>query len=319
MWCWRRYGLLNERVLVSMKHYIGDAVMAEPMLQALEHRFTQVEVLTGGVVDQVLWRPEVERRFVKAPRVHNPWQVVRQAAEIRKRHYDTVILVNHSFRSALTARLAGIRRRIGHSTEGRGPLLTEIVENDPELFEASNLMRLAAAAGADGQLRTPHLPTTEEERAAGRRLAAGAVVGIQPGARWPLKQIPVDVTCRVASALSAGGYTIALLGGAEEAEVAGVVRETLGNQAVWLVGETDVRQTLGVLCALRAMLGADTGLMHLAAGVGVPSIAVFGPTPHRKWGHDYSPHQVVAAPAGTLADIGSDTLIDAVREALNSS
>jgi heptosyltransferase-2 len=299
-----------------MKHYIGDAVMSEPMIEAIERRFADVEILTGGVVDQVLWTPDRSRVFIKTKRVHSPWQVIRQAKELRSRRYDVAVLVNHSFRSALTVRLAGIRKRVGHVTEGRGSLLTQRVENDPDLFEATNLLRLAHAVGAEAPVRTPRLPTTAEEQESGKAIAKGAVVGIQPGARWPAKQIPVEVTIEVAKQLKAEGYSIALLGGREEASVSDQVRQALNGEVVWLVGETSVRQTLGVLRSLRAMLGGDTGLMHLSAGVGTPLVSVFGPTPYKKWGHDYSPNRVLRAPEGRISAMSAEAVSAALQEVL---
>jgi ADP-heptose:LPS heptosyltransferase len=70
------------------------------------------------------------------------------------------------------------------------------------------------------------------------------------------------------------------------------------------------------MAGLRLMIGADTGAMHLAVGVGCPTVTAFGPTPADKWGHDYAPHRVIRAPGGDMAALEPETLVRASLEAL---
>ncbi len=308
----------SERLLVSMKHYIGDAVMTEPMLTAVEQTFARVEIHAGGLVPEVLWIPGTPRKFLTAAKPKKPWEIVEQARALRSRSYDVAILVNRSFRSAFTARLAGIKTRIGHNTEGRGALLTRAVGYDPSRFEVLSLLELSVEAGAKLPERMPTLNVTAEERTRGAELAQGAAVGIQPGARWPGKQLPVDISIDLTRRLIANGETVALLGGPEEAEAVGQVISAVGLGTVSLVGKSSLRESLGVLSCMKAMVGSDTGLMHLAAGVGCPTVTVFGPTSHTKWGHAYSPHRVLAAPDGDMSKVLACDVMNALQEVLES-
>lgn len=299
-----------------MKTYIGDAVMVAPILPPLETAFREVKILTYGVVDQVLWSPARERVFIKPPKTRSLAEVLRQAKELRRQRFDAALLINHSFRSALTVFLAGIPVRVGHDKEMRRRLLTHPVAYDEAVFEAWSSYDLLKPFGIDAERERPRLPITEEERRKGREMLQGATVGLQPGARYVEKQIPPDVTAAIGKALQADGHRIALLGGPDEAESADRMAELLGGNVVSLVGKTNVRGTLGALSELELMIGSDTGLMHLAAASGCPTVTVFGPTPARKWGHDYPPHSVLQAPDGQMANTSADAVLEAARRKL---
>lgn len=309
----------SERLLISMKDYIGDAVMTEPMLAAVEQLFARVELNVGSPVEEVLWRPGYPRHVVRTPRPRRLWDVVEHARVLRSRSYDVVILVNRSFRSALTARLAGIRSRVGHSTEGRRALLTRATPYDLNRFEALSHFDLAMLAGVESAPRSPRLEATEAEKRRGRVLVEGATVGLQPSARWQGKRLPFEVTVEVARELVASGEKVALLGASEEVETIDRLAVELNAGFVNLGGRTTVRETLGVLTSLRAMVGGDTGLMHLAAATGCPTVTVFGPTCASKWAHDYAPHRVVKAPNGDMTKLQAAEVMEAVREVLKSA
>jgi heptosyltransferase-2 len=165
----------------------------------------------------------------------------------------------------------------------------------------------------------PELSTTPEERLRGVELGEGCTVGMQPGARWPGKQIPQTVAIEVIRELVAGGEKVALLGGAEEAEAAEAIAREFGDSVVTLAGKTGLRETLGVLTTLRCVIGADTGLMHLAAGVGRPTVTIFGPTSRDKWGHSYAPHRVLSAPGGLMANVDASMILRALGEVLRAA
>jgi ADP-heptose:LPS heptosyltransferase len=214
--------------------------------------------------------------------------------------------------------MAGIRRRVGHATEGRGFLLTESLRYDPDRFEADCYLDLAAAAGIDvSEAPAPNLYISDEERAVGREMLQGATVAVQPGARYAEKQIPLDCMVEVVSALQQKGGTVAMVGGADEVVAGQALLSHLDRPVVDLIGKCSIRQTLGVLANLRAAIGSDTGLMHLAAGVGCPTITVFGPNSPEKWGHQRPPHRVLLAPGGNMAEVSAHEILAEAEAILN--
>ncbi len=176
----------SERLLLVLKSYIGDAVMASPLLGALERQRADIDVL-GAVRWRPCWRGQ-DGRFC-------PWRMRATRSRWcgrrwpwRKRRYGIAVLVNRSFRSALMARLSGIPLRIGHESEGR------FLDAPDRLLRSrlrGEVLARSRPAARDrlGDAR-PSLRITDEEREQGKALVDRATVGIQPGARFPEKQIP---------------------------------------------------------------------------------------------------------------------------------
>jgi ADP-heptose:LPS heptosyltransferase len=88
------------------------------------------------------------------------------------------------------------------------------------------------------------------------------------------------------------------------------------DDAVDLAGKCSIRETMGLLAGLRLTAGSDTGVMHLAAGVGCPTLTVFGPNPASKWGHLYPPHRVIEACGGDIKTVSAADLVGAADSAL---
>ena len=308
----------EERLLLSLKAYLGDAVMASPLLDVLGREYRHVSVITAPFVEPILWAPD--RRFEYRPlrKERSPWAVVRHALELRRAHFGVSVLLNRSFRAALVARLAGIPRRVGHASEGRTGLLTEAVPFDEEKFEAYCSLDLARALGLSAPDVHPRLAITPEEVRVGDGLRAGGNVGLQPGARFPEKQLPEPVLLEVVRTLQSQGRKLVLLGGKDEQADASRLASQLSEPVVDLVGKTSLRETLGVLAGLDATVGADTGVMHLAVGVGCPTVTVFGPTPYPKWAHLYAPHRALLAPERAMANVTAGAILAPLSEVLEA-
>jgi heptosyltransferase-2 len=299
-----------------MKRFIGDAVMTVPMLDALQDRYPDMTIICPPHVGQVLWHPHHERSFLPLDTGRKPWELMQAAMKLRKERFGIVVLVNHSFRSAITARLAGIPKRVGHATEGRNWLLTHAVPYDENVFEAWSELDLLKPLGIDAPRVNPVLQVTDAERQRGQELLNGAQVGIQPGARFASKMLTVEVLAEVASALIARGFKPALFGAGEEKDSAEKLKAAVDGEIMDLVGVTTIRESLGALANLKGMVGADTGLMHMATAVGCPTVTIFGPTPAQKWGHTYGSNKVILAPDGDMSKVQPQVILSNLDEAL---
>lgn len=308
----------SEPLLIWLKPgYLGDAVMATPLLDAVSESGQRPFVLAGRLVRELLADRAERLEFLEALELGSPSRLLRQAAALKSQSIETTLLVNRSFRSALCARMAGIKTRIGHATEWRGMLLSRRVPYPPLRFEAECYLDLARAAGLDAMTRLPKLTITPAEAEQGRTLAAGAQIGIQPGARYEAKRVPLQVMAKVASELIESGRRVVLIGGPDEVEQAASLAALTGQDGlVDLVGRTSLRQTMGVLGGLSAVVGSDTGVMHVAAALGTPTVTVFGPNPVSKWGHQYAPHQQVLAHGGVMASVKPSEILQSVERAL---
>ncbi len=294
------------RVLVWMKpNYIGDAVMATCLIDELARCFGKRMIRCGGVIANLYADRSERLEFIEPANIKSPSVMLLHAKELKRMNLDAVVLVDRSFRSALAAKLAGVPVRIGHNTEGRGWLLTHSIRYDRRRFEADCYLDLLAKLGLACDPARPCLYVTPGERLAGARLVRQCAVGINPGGRHNFKQLPYGTTVKAAQMLQGQGFGVVLLGSEQDKRHAEALFR-LGLKAdVDLVGKTTIREALGALSNLSVVFGSDSGLMHLAAAVGTPTVTVFGKEPASKWGYNYEPHCAIQAPNGLLDEVGA--------------
>ena len=280
------------RIAVRAPNWLGDAVMALPAIGAVRARYRE-----GSV--SVLAVPAVAPLFLEQTSA-SPDDVVslddraREMDALQGGRFDAVLLLPNSFRTAWMARRAGVRERWGYRSGGRRWLLTRAVARPSgHVHQVEYYRRLVRALGIDAGDDLPLVAVTEET---GRRASAllqehrvttvGPLVGFAPGAaygyakRWPPPRV-ADVVVRLTRER---GATCLLVGAAGDREAGREIESALPRdiRVVNLIGRTDLRVLAGVLAACDAFVSNDSGAMHLAAAVGVPVTAIFGPTDERE-------------------------------------
>lgn len=289
-----------REILVRATNWLGDAVMSLPALRAVRARFPGARIT-------VLARPWVLELYRREPFCDDAIPLTGRLAAVRAlraRRFDAAILLPNAFDAALVARMAGIPRRIGYNRDGRGFLLTDAIARPKagetprhECFYYLELLRRAGILQELPTLEPVLLDGAEAARAAGRELFArmgmpGPVVGISPGAQnsrakqWMPERF-AEAALRVAASMGAG---VAVFGSAAERPLALAIADCVrseGGAVLSLAGETTLGQFIEMAAACGVFLTNDSGAMHVASALGVPTVAVFGPT-------DY----VATAPAG---------------------
>jgi ADP-heptose:LPS heptosyltransferase len=218
-----------------------------------------------------------------------PWARLRAHARgWRRNRYDLAINLEPDIRSNLLLWWSGAARRVGYFTGGGGPLLTDRAAYDPALHTHDNAMRLiglAVPGQADALPVRRRLQLSGAARERARDLlapAAGAVcVGIHASGGRPVKQWHPGRFAEVAAALGREyGATIVLTGAAADAAIVREVEAGIpaGVRVLNLCGQGDVLDLAAVLEQLAVFVTGDTGPMHLAAAVGTPLVALFGPS-----------------------------------------
>jgi len=297
--------LSAERTLIWLKpQFIGDAVMALPMIDVVCET-TRPSVIAGAPVRDVLADRSDNIVFAPGLKVKGLAGLREAVSCLRPEGFERVILVNRSFRSALAARIAGIPIRVGHATEGRGFLLTQRFHYDKDRYEASCYLDLI---GYGSRSLVPHI------RAKPTQLLP--VIGVQPGARYVAKRLAFDTMAEVARHAISLGYGVGLFGGPDEAEQLDVFRGLLlarGIPGVPIMSKEKLGDTMRDVAGLKAMIGNDTGLMHLSAAIGVPTVVAFGPNSPSKWGHPIDTYRAVVGQRG-IRSIGSDQLMAALED-----
>jgi heptosyltransferase II len=314
-----RWYVRSEKLLVYLKpKFLGDSVMATPMLKVLASEFSDRSILVPKHVQTMLQEDQTGYQFVTPGPLRGISAVWREGFRLRKMGFDTCVLVNRSIRSAIVARLAGIPKRIGHDTEHRGLLLTMRVPYSKLRFEGSCYGDLVEAMGIPGDFTRVHLTVTDAELKRGKELVLGATVGVQPGASFAEKTLPADRLGSVVSALVAKGHKVVMVGGKEEASFGALLQSFVASPLVDLIGKCSLRESMGAVASLKACIGGSTGIMHIAAAVGCPSVTVFGPTLSSKWGHNYAPHHSIQIPGGNIKDMDPEVVLKATVEAMEA-
>lgn len=287
----------SDRVVVWLKpDYIGDAVWALPLVDACIHAYGPIHVCGGNHL-----RPVFRGRtatWISGPHRRHGYVSWSWALRLRRMPIGTAILANRSFRSAFMAKLSGAKRRVGHDVEGRGTLLTHRVPYDWNRNEGESLLDLAAALDIPAKARWPQIDHGEHGR-------NGIVV--QPGARHGWKRPPwralIDALTR-----SEATDKISLVGGSSECEDCSRFLKLLPRTATDLCGHQTLTETMAVLARAELFVAGDTGLVHLAAALGTPTLAFLTPKLSPKWSWKRPGH-------GTLPP---DASVDEVSEALES-
>ena len=281
------------RLIVRAPNWLGDAVMALPALAAVRRAFA-ARTLVLAATESVA--PLFAERTPAAPDEILIVDRDREAAQLRAARGDALLLLTNSFGSAWVARRSGIPERWGYRASARRFLLTRAVPRPKGVVHQIEYY-LALARGLG--LAVPELadarPELQPSPAARRKAdalltAAGGVdpgapiVGFAPGAAYgQAKRWPPDRVAQVIAALANQGVTAVLVGARADRPTARAIESTLppGVRVVDLIGGTTLRELIGVTARCAAFVSNDSGAMHVAAALGVPVTAIFGPTDER--------------------------------------
>lgn len=276
-----------RRILVRFPNWLGDTVMALPALRGLREAAPHAEVWGVGpwVPDLLADEPGLHRRLGE-PR---PWRRA-VLGPLREAGFDLALVLPGSWEAAAFAWLAGARWRVGYAGNGRTPFLTHALPPpDRPLHQVEAYLALLAPLGLAARAEPPHLRVADARRAVARaRLgevgipAGRRAVGIQLGAAsGPAKLWPADRIGALIRQLGAHGAPVVMLGTQVATPLLRAVQACLGHTVPHLVGRDDPSLLPALLAELAVLVSPDSGPAHVAAAVGTPVVALFGPTDPR--------------------------------------
>jgi heptosyltransferase II len=307
-----------ERILVRAANWVGDAVMSLPALQALRrnHPEAQITVLAKPWVAGLYARESFCQEVIPYE-VAKGWQSVGErwelAKRLRARHFDAALLMQNSFDSALLAAMARIPVRVGYARDGRSALLTSAVpvpeRGDIPAHQRFYYLELLKRAGCIREYSTVdpiRLEHAYEAAEAGRQrysaaCVTGRVVGVGPGAayggakRWLTERF---AEAAVETARTRGA-SVAVFGSKQEFTICEEVRERVesaGISALNFAGATTLKEFIELAAACDLFLTNDSGPMHIASALGVPTVAIFGATDDHATGPTGEQSRVVREP-----------------------
>lgn len=285
------------KILVRATNWIGDAVMSLPALRAIRGRFPEAHIA-------VLARPWVgalydgERSIDRVIALEGgsgvrDWSAKwRMARALRQERFDLAILFPNSFESAALVDCSGVRRRIGYARDGRSLLLTEAIALPKpgevprhERFYYLEMLRRAGILDQLPDVSEIRLDGADQARVRGdgmfsARGIAPPVVGVSPGAAYggAKRWLPERFAESARSLAAQLGGSVAVFGSAAERDMCEEVSRAAGHSARNLAGATTLREFIDMTAACRLYLTNDSGAMHVASALGVPTVTVFGPT-----------------------------------------
>ena len=270
--------------------WVGDTMLTQPMLARLKHRHPgcHIDMLAPPWTEALLRQMPEVHNVITNPFPHGELQFgerLRFGKQLRTAHYDQVIVLPNSFKSALAPYFADIPVRTGYLGEMRYGLLTDARKLDkkklPLMVERFALLAEAPNHPLHRPVPRPQLQVNEEQR---RRvlqlfnLSLDKPVAIFcPGAEYgPAKRWPVPYFAELAQRVEERGYSVWLVGSPRDREIGDNI-VALGNPDCRnLCGRTDLAEAIALLSCADLVVSNDSGLMHLAAALDRPMLALYG-------------------------------------------
>lgn len=299
-----------HRIIVKTVNWLGDLVMSGPALHAIHDTFpgAHLAVLVrhelASFFDGAMWVNEVIPYRLRGGLLglRDQLSIVRR---IRVGHFDLAVIFPNSFQSALWMLLAGVQRRAGYEADRRGFMLSHKVVPRADVESAHQvyhwLTMVAETVGARGAAEAYHLDVNMQSRDKMRAWLANRrtrperpLIALAPVAAYgPAKEWPVERYASLADILAERhGAECVLVGGIDDRPQCEQIAAQCKSGALIAAAETTVGELIALLSLCHGFAGNDSGCMHLAGALGVPTVAVFGSTNPLRTG-PLGPHSTV--------------------------
>jgi heptosyltransferase II len=278
------------KILIIGPSWVGDAMLMQPMLMRLKQRYpgSMIDVLAPPwTADLLRAMPEVSEVIIN-PFPHGALQLgarYRLGKQLKAKQYNRAIILPNSLKSALVPFFAGIPHRTGFVGEMRYGLLTDArrlnTKKLPLMVERFAYLAEYASHDIPRPLPNPTLTVGTAQRDATLHklnLDLNKPVAVFcPGAEYgPAKRWPIPYFAEIAQRLQKNGFAIWLVGSAKDKEIADKIIALGNNECRNLCGSTDLTDAIVLLSCAQLVISNDSGLMHLAAALDKPMLALFG-------------------------------------------
>ncbi|MDD1976421.1 lipopolysaccharide heptosyltransferase II [Pseudomonas tussilaginis] len=283
------------RILIIGPSWVGDMVMAQTLFHCLkqQHPACVIDVLAPEWSRPILERMPEVRQALSFPLGHGALELAtrRRIGKSLAGQYDQAILLPNSLKSALVPFFAGVPKRTGWRGELRFGLLNDVRKLDKARYPLMIERFMALAYPASAELPKPYPRPSLQIEAASRDAALAKfglsldrpVLALCPGAEFgEAKRWPSEHYAKVAEAKIREGWQVWLFGSKNDHAVGESIRDRLipglREEASNLSGETSLAEAIDLLSCSDAVVSNDSGLMHVAAALNRPLVAVYGST-----------------------------------------
>jgi heptosyltransferase-2 len=285
-----------RRILIRATNWVGDVVMTMPALEAVRENFpySTIHVLARPwVVPLFENHPAVDRVILLSKDKGYPRDVIeifRVANKIRQHQFDLAILFQNAFEAALLACIGRVRLRVGYNTDGRRFLLTHAVIRNEDILKKHQVeyyLAILRAMDWVAPTREPRVFVSEKDRKSVYALLSAhgikqedLLVGLSPGAVYgPAKRWPVDRFVAIGDrAVDRWGVKVVVVGSDAESQLCKGLTGAMKRNALNFCGMTTLGEVMALIERCHFFVSNDSGLMHVAAALNVPTVAIFGST-----------------------------------------
>lgn len=348
---------LQRALVIKLRHH-GDVLLSSPVFSVLKANAPQIEIdalVYSDTAEMLTGNPSIDTVQV----IDRGWKKLGPLAHLkaewtllqtlRSRRYDLIVHLTDHPRGASIARLCGARWAVARQVGGRGAWWEKAfthffasprnarrhtVELNLDalrrigVYPAPDQRRLSLVAGDDADARVGALLQDQG-------LAGGPFIHIHPASRWHFKCWPAESMATLIDRLQTDGYRVVLSAAPDPAEMRMIaaIQSQLAHPVPSLAGQLSLKELAALTSRARLFIGVDSAPMHIAAAMGTPSIALFGPSGDTEWGPWGVAHRLVSSdvhpcrPCGIdgcggskvsdcLASLPVDRVYDAVHELL---
>ncbi len=298
-----------QKILIVKPSSLGDVIHSLPFLNVLKERFPKAEVhwviaygleglLAGHLMINKLWIIHKDR-WKKISHVQYSFKEFHSLfKELRKEHFDIVIDLQGLLRSGIITRATGAPIRIGfkEAREGSRFFYTHKVKGGRNIHAVDRYLKVADFLGCDISDVCFPFPFYNKPSAFSLQPSDPSLqiskdyAVIVPGARWKTKKWPKEKFGRLTSLLPL--QTI-IVGSKKDMDIASKIVSLSKGKALSLAGKTDLKGLIEVIRGARFVVSNDSGPMHIAAALGIPVFAIFGPTDPMRTGPYGNGHTII--------------------------
>lgn len=286
---------MAHKVLVIGPSWVGDMILAQSLFMLIKQQRpeTQIDVAAPAWTLPLLARMPEVHRGIALPFKHGKLDLrarVRIGKHLRSEHYDQAILLTNSLKSAIVPFFANIPQRTGFLGEYRYGLLNDIRPLDksrlPMTVQRFAALGLERETDLPAALPNPRLASANDTAAVLERLGHAPptkpVLGLCPGAEYgPAKRWPAEYYAEVANWALDRDWEVWLFGSGKDSEVTQAINALTRQRCLDLGGKTQLSEAIDLMAMTQAVVSNDSGLMHLAAALDKPVVAIYGSSdPH---------------------------------------
>jgi len=281
-----------NRILIRGTNWIGDAIMTLPAIDSVRATYPRAYIAVLAkpwVADIYKYFSDIDEVIIYKNKFDTALGVFLLAKILKKRNFDVAILMQNAVEAAIMALFARIPIRAGYNSDGRGVLLTHSMHRTKEIKKIHQIdyyLEMVKALGCVSINKEIHMET-KINRADARTVLdkyipdeKKLIVGIAPGASYgPAKRWLPERFAAIADKIANDhSCRIILLGGKSDTETTELVQKYATTGLINLAGKTSLREAIYLISQCRLFISNDSGLMHIAGALNIPTIALFGST-----------------------------------------